>query len=70
MAELITYREAVAGGDRARNSGWYCLGEDIGAAEGVFKTTVGLFTEFGAHQGVGHAPSRSRRSSEPPWARP
>jgi pyruvate dehydrogenase E1 component beta subunit len=24
-----------------------CLGEDIGAAEGVFKTTTGLFTEFG-----------------------
>jgi len=24
-----------------------CLGEDIGAAEGVFKTTVGLFAEFG-----------------------
>ena len=24
-----------------------CLGEDIGAAEGVFKTTVGLFDEFG-----------------------
>jgi pyruvate dehydrogenase E1 component beta subunit len=24
-----------------------CLGEDIGAAEGVFKTTVGLFKEFG-----------------------
>jgi pyruvate dehydrogenase E1 component beta subunit len=25
-----------------------CLGEDIGAAGGVFKTTVGLFEEFGA----------------------
>ena len=24
-----------------------CLGEDIGAAEGVFKTTTGLFDEFG-----------------------
>ncbi len=24
-----------------------CLGEDIGAAEGVFKTTTGLFAEFG-----------------------
>jgi pyruvate dehydrogenase E1 component beta subunit len=24
-----------------------CLGEDIGAAEGVFKTSVGLFKEFG-----------------------
>ena len=27
-----------------------CLGEDIGAAEGVFKTTVGLFAEFGAER--------------------
>jgi pyruvate dehydrogenase E1 component beta subunit len=27
-----------------------CLGEDIGAAEGVFKTTVGLFKEFGAER--------------------
>ena len=28
------------------------LGEDIGAAEGVFKTTVGLFEEFGAGRRV------------------
>ena len=27
-----------------------CLGEDIGAAGGVFKTTVGLFEEFGAER--------------------
>ena len=50
MAELITYREAVAEGiarEMRRDPTVICLGEDIGAAEGVFKTTVGLFTEFG-----------------------
>jgi pyruvate dehydrogenase E1 component beta subunit len=30
-----------------RDQSVVCLGEDIGAAEGVFKTTVGLFKEFG-----------------------
>jgi pyruvate dehydrogenase E1 component beta subunit len=30
-----------------RDASVVCLGEDIGAAEGVFKTTVGLFKEFG-----------------------
>ena len=50
MAELITYREAVADGiarEMRRDPTVICIGEDIGAAEGVFKTTVGLFTEFG-----------------------
>jgi pyruvate dehydrogenase E1 component beta subunit len=50
MAELITYREAVSQGiarEMRRDSRVVCLGEDIGAAEGVFKTTTGLFTEFG-----------------------
>ena len=50
MAELITYREAVAEGiarEMRRDPTVICIGEDIGAAEGVFKTTVGLFTEFG-----------------------
>jgi pyruvate dehydrogenase E1 component beta subunit len=47
---LVTYREAVAEGiarEMRRDPTVVCLGEDIGAAEGVFKTTVGLFTEFG-----------------------
>ena len=51
MADLITYREAVAEGiarEMRRDQTVVCLGEDIGAAEGVFKTTVGLFKEFGA----------------------
>jgi acetoin:2,6-dichlorophenolindophenol oxidoreductase subunit beta len=50
MADLITYRDAVAEGiarEMRRDPSVVCLGEDIGAAEGVFKTTVGLFKEFG-----------------------
>ena len=52
MAELdqISYREAVAEGiarELRRDPNVVCLGEDIGAAGGVFKTTQGLFAEFG-----------------------
>jgi acetoin:2,6-dichlorophenolindophenol oxidoreductase subunit beta len=50
VADLTTYREAVAEGiarEMRRDETVVCLGEDIGAAEGVFKTTVGLFKEFG-----------------------
>jgi pyruvate/2-oxoglutarate/acetoin dehydrogenase E1 component len=50
MADLITYREAVARGiaqEMRRDQTVVCLGEDIGAAEGVFKTAAGLFAEFG-----------------------
>ncbi|HET9138381.1 alpha-ketoacid dehydrogenase subunit beta [Actinophytocola sp.] len=46
----ITYREAVAEGiarEMRRDESVVCLGEDIGAAGGVFKTTVGLYEEFG-----------------------
>jgi acetoin:2,6-dichlorophenolindophenol oxidoreductase subunit beta len=46
----VTYRESVAEGiarEMRRDPTVVCLGEDIGAAEGVFKTTVGLFGEFG-----------------------
>jgi 2-oxoisovalerate dehydrogenase E1 component len=49
----ISYREAVAEGiarEMRRDPTVVCLGEDIGAAEGVFKTTVGLFAEFGAQR--------------------
>ena len=54
----ITYREAVAEGiarEMRRDDTVVCLGEDIGAAEGVFKTTVGLFKEFGPRRVLGHA---------------
>jgi pyruvate dehydrogenase E1 component beta subunit len=49
MAEL-SYREAVAHGiaqEMRRDPQLVMLGEDIGAAGGVFKTTVGLLDEFG-----------------------
>jgi pyruvate dehydrogenase E1 component beta subunit len=49
MAEL-TYREAVAHGiaqEMRRDPALVMLGEDIAAAGGVFKTTVGLLDEFG-----------------------
>jgi pyruvate dehydrogenase E1 component beta subunit len=47
---VTTYRDAVAEGiarEMRRDERVVCLGEDIGAAGGVFKTTVGLFDEFG-----------------------
>jgi acetoin:2,6-dichlorophenolindophenol oxidoreductase subunit beta len=50
VADVTTYREAVAEGiarEMRRDPTVVCLGEDIGAAEGVFKTTAGLFDEFG-----------------------
>src|SRR4051794_7799480 len=46
----MTYREAVAEGiarEMRADPSVVCLGEDIGAAGGVFKTTAGLFEEFG-----------------------
>jgi acetoin:2,6-dichlorophenolindophenol oxidoreductase subunit beta len=49
MAEL-SYREAVARGisqEMRRDPALVMLGEDIAAAGGVFKTTVGLLDEFG-----------------------
>jgi acetoin:2,6-dichlorophenolindophenol oxidoreductase subunit beta len=49
MAEL-SYREAVAHGiaqEMRRDPALVMLGEDIAAAGGVFKTTVGLLDEFG-----------------------
>jgi pyruvate dehydrogenase E1 component beta subunit len=50
MAEL-TYRNAIARGigqEMAHDSRVVFIGEDVGAAGGVFKTTVGLFERFGA----------------------
>lgn len=49
MAEL-TYREAVAAGiaqEMARDERVVFLGEDVAAAGGVFKATVGLLEQFG-----------------------
>jgi pyruvate/2-oxoglutarate/acetoin dehydrogenase E1 component len=50
-ANVITYREAVSEAlarELRRDPAVVCLGEDIGKAGGVFKTTQGLFEEFGA----------------------
>src|SRR6202167_467577 len=50
QAKVITYREAVAEGiarELRRDPSVLCLGEDIGAAGRVFKTTPGLLAEFG-----------------------
>lgn len=49
MAQL-TYREAVTAGlaqEMRRDNNVVFLGEDVAAAGGVFKTTVGLLEEFG-----------------------
>ena len=50
MAQL-TYRDAVAAGiaqEMRRDPNVVLLGEDVAAAGGVFKATVGLLDEFGA----------------------
>jgi pyruvate/2-oxoglutarate/acetoin dehydrogenase E1 component len=50
VTDVITYREAVAEGisrEMRRDPSVVCLGEDIGAAGGVFKTMSGVFDEFG-----------------------
>src|SRR2546429_6178174 len=49
MAEL-SFREAIAAAiaqEMARDPLVYFIGEDVGAAGGVFKATVGLFERFG-----------------------
>ncbi|MBE4739597.1 MULTISPECIES: alpha-ketoacid dehydrogenase subunit beta [Streptomyces] len=50
MADMITYREAVAEGlarEMRRDPTVVCLGRDIAEAQGVFRTTAGLLKEFG-----------------------
>jgi len=52
MAQL-TYRDAVAAGmaqEMRRDHSVVFLGEDVAAAGGVFKTTVGLLDEFGPNR--------------------
>ena len=72
MADMITYREAVAEGiarELRRDGSVVCLGEDIGAAGGVFKTTAGLVRGVRPGADLGHARSPSRRSWAWRWAR-
>ena len=50
---LLSYRAAVIeaiAGEMRRDSTVLLLGEDVGAAGGVFKQTEGLFEEFGAQR--------------------
>jgi pyruvate dehydrogenase E1 component beta subunit len=52
MAE-ITYRQAIAHGlaqEMERDESVVLIGEDIGAAGGVFKSTVGLHARFGSRR--------------------
>jgi len=52
MAE-VTYRAAVAAGiarEMARDESVVLIGEDVGAAGGVFKLTEGLFDRFGGER--------------------
>src|SRR3954468_570633 len=52
MAEL-TYRQAVAAGiaqEMERDPSVVLIGEDVGAAGGVFKLTEGLIDRFGAER--------------------
>ena len=61
MAEL-TYRDAVARGiaqEMARDPDVVFLGEDVGAAGGVFKATVGLLEQFGPLARARHADLRA-----------
>src|SRR5579862_5176812 len=51
MTDEITYREAISmaiADEMERDDRIIALGEDIGAAGGAFKSTVGLFERFGA----------------------
>ncbi len=63
MAEL-TYRDAVAAVSRRkwRATDVVCLGEDIAAAGGVFKATVGLLEKFGP---LARARYADRRAGDP-----
>ena len=52
-ARTLTYRAAVLEalfGEMRRDDTVIMMGEDIGAAGGVFKQTEGLFAEFGAER--------------------
>ena len=63
-------REAVARGiaqEMRRDDRVVFLGEDVAAAGGVFKATVGLLKES-ARSGCATPPSASRRSSARRWA--
>ena len=70
MAEL-TYRDAVTRGiaqEMTRDPDVIFFGEDVAKPGGVFKTTVGLYEQFGGNA-CAIARSPSRRFSARPWVR-
>ena len=72
LGSTVTYREAVADGlarELRRDPAVVCLGEDIGAAGGVFKTTQGLFEEFGPGR-IWDTPISEQAILAWPWAPP
>ena len=71
MAEL-TYRDAVRAGiaqEMARDQTVVFLGEDVAAAGGVFKATVGSARRSSAPSGCATRRSPSRPSSVRRWVR-
>ena len=71
VAEL-TYRAAIAAGiaqEMDRDPTVVLIGEDVGAAGGVFKLTEGLFDRVRAASASATRRSASRRSSARRWAR-
>jgi pyruvate dehydrogenase E1 component beta subunit len=53
MSETVTYREAVIralGDELEEDPAVVLIGEDVGAAGGVFKATVGLYERFGGRR--------------------
>ena len=70
--KLITYRQALSdglAGALRRDSTVVFLGEDLGAAEGGFKTTPGLFAEFGPER-VWDTPISEQAIVGAAWAPP
>ena len=61
------HRRGHRPGDGARPDASSCIGEDVGAAGGVFKLTEGLFDGSGPSASATRR-SASRRSSAPRWA--
>ena len=72
MTTTLNYRKAIAESIARvmRDDGTVMLlGEDVGAAGGAFKSTVGLFEEFGP-RAFGTLRLLSKQSSGLRWGRP
>ena len=72
MAEL-TYREAVARGiaqEMTRDPDVIFFGEDVAKPGGVFKTTVGLYEQFGERRADSSREHGDQRRQSHPQAPP